>query len=89
MTFGGPYAGLTGNIERGERSMKEVDLKVTIDEANLIMEGLGQLPFARVYTLVAKLQDQAARQLNGGTDEEKGAVVQHPGAPLHEQAHGQ
>ena len=45
--------------------MKEITLKVTIDEANLILEGLGQLPFARVYGLVAKLQEQAARQLNG------------------------
>ena len=89
MTFEGPFMGRPGEIERGERSMKEVELKVTIDEANLILEGLGQLPFARVYTLVGKLQDQAARQLNGGADEEKGAVVQHPGAPLHEQAHGQ
>jgi len=44
--------------------MSEIELKVTIDEANLILEGLGQMPFARVYGLVAKLQEQAAQQLN-------------------------
>ncbi len=45
--------------------MRELELKVTIDEANLILEGLGNLPFAKVYALVAKIQGQASRQLNG------------------------
>lgn len=44
--------------------MSEIELKVTIDEANIILEGLGQMPFARVYGLVSKLQEQAALQLN-------------------------
>ena len=43
--------------------MSEIKLKVSIDEANLILEGLGQMPFAKVYALVAKLQEQAANQL--------------------------
>ncbi len=52
--------------------MKDINLKVTIDEANVILEGLGQLPFAKVYTLVAKLQEQAAEQLdNHDTDTAK------------------
>lgn len=42
---------------------KEVKLQVTLDEANLILEGLGNLPFARVYGLVAKIQEQASGQL--------------------------
>lgn len=33
--------------------------------ARLILEGVGLLPFAKVYQLVAKLQEQARRQLNG------------------------
>ena len=49
--------------------MKELKLTVTIEEANVIMEALGQMPFAKVYALVAKLQEQAARQLNGGDDQ--------------------
>jgi hypothetical protein len=44
--------------------MKEISLKVTIDEANLILEALGNLPFARVYALVGKIQQQASQQLN-------------------------
>ena len=46
--------------------MKKIKFKVTIDDANLILEGLGHLPFARVYGLVAKIQQQAQQQLNGG-----------------------
>ena len=46
--------------------MKELTFKVTTDEANLILEGLGHIPFARVFSLVAKLQSQAQEQMNGG-----------------------
>lgn len=42
--------------------MKVLDLKVTVDEANLILEGLGNLPFARVFALVEKIQQQAQAQ---------------------------
>lgn len=51
--------------ENGEIGMKELNLRLTIDETNLVLEGLGNLPFARVYSLVAKIQGQASRQLNG------------------------
>ncbi len=44
--------------------MKEIEFKVTIDEANLILEALGNLPFAKVYALVGKLQTQASAQLD-------------------------
>ena len=43
--------------------MKEINFTVTIDEANLILKGIGLLPFAEVYQLVAKLQQQAGRQI--------------------------
>jgi len=43
--------------------MKEINFTVTIDEANLILKGIGLLPFAEVYQLVGKLQQQAARQV--------------------------
>ncbi len=32
---------------------------------DLILEGVGLLPFARVYALVAKVQQQAREQLGG------------------------
>ena len=44
--------------------MKEINFTVTVDEANLILRGIGLLPFAEVYQLVAKLQQQAGRQLD-------------------------
>lgn len=43
--------------------MKEINLQLTIDEANLVLEALGNLPFARVYTLIGKIQEQAGQQL--------------------------
>jgi hypothetical protein len=45
--------------------MKEINFTVTIDEANVILEGIGLLPFAKVYQLVGKLQEQAKRQFDG------------------------
>lgn len=43
--------------------MKTIEVKLSLDETNLILEALGQLPFVRVYELIAKLQDQASAQL--------------------------
>lgn len=57
------------------QSVQEINLRLTIEEANLILEGLGNLPFAKVYALVAKIQDQAGQQLhpNNSTQEEPSA----------------
>jgi hypothetical protein len=44
--------------------MKEINLQITIDEANLILEALGNLPFIKVYDLIGKLQQQAGQQLS-------------------------
>lgn len=52
-------------MSRSEQEVREIHLSVTVDEANLILEGVGLLPFARVYALVAKVQQQAREQLGG------------------------
>ena len=44
--------------------MQEITLQLTIDEANLILEALGELPFAKVYGLIGKIQEQAGQQLS-------------------------
>ena len=44
--------------------MKNINLQLTIDETNLVLEALGNLPFSMVFTLVAKIQAQASEQLN-------------------------
>jgi hypothetical protein len=43
--------------------MKAINLHVSIDDANLILEALGNLPFAKVYALIGNLQAQASQQL--------------------------
>ena len=60
--------------------MKEIQLNVSIDEANLILEALGNLPFARVYALIGKIQEQAGNQLAApnGQVEQNGVEKQAP-----------
>ena len=43
--------------------MTDIRLEITVDEANLILEALGEQPFAKVFTVVAKIQEQAQAQL--------------------------
>lgn len=52
-------------MSRSGQEVRELHLSVTVDEVNLILEGVGLLPFARVYALVAKVQQQASQQLGG------------------------
>jgi hypothetical protein len=60
--------------------MQEIKINLAIEEANLILEALGQLPFARVYALIGKIQEQATQQLQP-TD-----ALQAAAAPLPSQA---
>jgi hypothetical protein len=62
--------------------MKEINFTVTVDEANLILRGIGQLPFAEVYQLVSRLQQQAGRQLErepGNGEDRRPAPAPAPG----------
>jgi hypothetical protein len=43
--------------------MPDIQLRLTLDELNLVLEGIGSLPFARVFALVGKIQTQAGEQL--------------------------
>jgi len=43
--------------------MSTIKIELDIDQTNLILEALGQLPFARVYTLIGRIQEQARLQL--------------------------
>ncbi len=47
--------------------MKDLTLQITVDEANLILEALGNLPFSKVFALIGKIQEQAAGQLQAET----------------------
>ncbi|WP_148313908.1 hypothetical protein [Sorangium cellulosum] len=58
-------------MSRSGQEVRELHLSVTVDEVNLILEGVGLLPFARVYALVAKVQQQASQQLGGKPAQEE------------------
>jgi hypothetical protein len=38
-------------------------LHLTLEETNLLLEALGQLPYIQVHQLIAKIQQQASEQL--------------------------
>ncbi len=42
---------------------KTLQFKFSVDEANLILDALGGMPFKEVYQLIEKIQKQAASQL--------------------------
>ena len=43
--------------------MKEMTLKLTIEEVNQVLTALGSLPFIQVHELIGKIQAQASAQL--------------------------
>ncbi len=43
--------------------MEPIQLALSLEEVNTVLEALGQMPYARVYSLVAKIQQQATQQL--------------------------
>ncbi len=58
--------------------MDEITLKVTVDEANLILDALGNMPFKQVYTLVGKIQNQANEQLQANRTDADNNTEQQP-----------
>jgi len=62
--------------------MKNIQLELTIDETNLILEALGALPFARVYTLIGRIQEGARKQID-----EQAPVLGPVGANGHNGSH--
>ena len=51
--------------------MSEIVLKVTLDEANLVLESLGNQPFVKVHELIGKIHQQAQRQVEPVSDTQK------------------
>jgi hypothetical protein len=46
-----------------KKTMQEIKLSLSIENINLILEGLGNLPYAKVFNVVAIIQQQAAEQI--------------------------
>lgn len=61
----------TGAQSNGTGGMS---LQLSVDEANLLLEALGQMPFTRVYELIGKIQQQAQAQLAGAPAQHGPAV---------------
>ena len=45
--------------------MNKINLELTIEEANLILKALGDLPYIQVHELIHNIKRQAALQLEG------------------------
>ena len=46
---------------------QDISLELSAEEINLLLEGLGSMPFVKVYALIGKIQQQASDQLNKAT----------------------
>ncbi|EAY31813.1 hypothetical protein [Microscilla marina] len=53
-------------------SNQEIQLNVSIEEANVLLEALGEMPFKKVFGLVGKIQQQASSQINPQTPQVNG-----------------
>jgi hypothetical protein len=51
---------------------EELNLKLTTDEINTVLESLGSQPFTKVYGLIGKIQKQATEELNAATTRNAG-----------------
>lgn len=45
-----------------------IQLDLTIEDTNLILEALGALPFAQVYALIGRIQERARQQIAGSSE---------------------
>jgi hypothetical protein len=46
--------------------MNKLQIDLTVEEANLVLEALGDQPYKRVASLIASIQEQAQQQLQSG-----------------------
>ncbi|MFT4156078.1 hypothetical protein [Parafilimonas sp.] len=58
--------------------MKEISLSLKIEEINLILTALGNLPFIQVHELFNKIQAQASEQLAPQEAGKNGTTAQVP-----------
>lgn len=48
-----------------------ITLKFELDEVNVILNSLGNMPYAQVFKVIQKLQEQAAPQVQAAQQQEK------------------
>ena len=47
---------------------QQLTLNLNLEEANLILEALGSMPYGKVYAIVGNIQQQAQKQLQNSVD---------------------
>ena len=52
-----------------------VKLEFDVPQLNIILNALGTQPYAQVFKLVEKIQQQAQEQLKGANDEPRNATL--------------
>lgn len=48
--------------------MDTIKLNLSIEDINAVLEGLGNLPYAKVFNVVATIQQQASEQIKNAED---------------------
>lgn len=51
------------SLSPNNENTKQLQFSLSIEETNLILEALGQMPFIKVHQLISSIQQQAASQL--------------------------
>lgn len=49
---------------------RTVRIEFTVEDLNVVLSALGNEPFAKVYAIIGKIQEQAAEQLEADDDSE-------------------
>jgi hypothetical protein len=57
--------------------MKDVKINLNINELNLVLRALSNMPYNQVNTLIEKLQQQARTQLEQGNGISHNAETEH------------
>lgn len=55
---------------------QDINLQLSAEEINLLLESLGSMPFVKVYALIGKIQQQAAGQLTKAAESSETAPDQ-------------
>jgi hypothetical protein len=58
--------------------MKTIRLELTVEETNLVLEALGNLPFIKVHELISKIHQQASPQVASTDNNAAATSVQVP-----------
>ena len=59
--------------------MKEINLKLSVDEINKVLSALGNMPYIQVFELINKISRQAETSLKNEEDKEKQPMMNDNG----------